>query len=806
MSFASSDPIRPAPDMMTGPSPLSGDISDSIVGAQFLAPGSSLMSALEVLDDLDVFATNLVAGLSYEILVTTPSSSLDLYVEIMNGVGAYQTAVTASNGAPLAAQITPTADGGIFFSIADSSGNDTGAYTVFINDADNISNDILTTAFVGVGGTFTSAIDVLSDVDVIATSLVAGLTYEFTITTPSASFDTYVELWDAAGNYITAESALNGADVTMRFEATATGTFFFRISDGSDNDTGAYTLAIDGGDTILGSTATTTFFSTDQTFTSEIDVSSDIDVIGTTLTAGLAYEISLTTTDASFDPYLELWDATGGYITAASATNGGSITFTYTAVGSGTHFFRVADGSNNDPGDYTISINDDDTILGTIASAVTFDRADGFSSVIDVDGDIDVVSTTFLAGFTYQISMSTTDADFDAYLELWDATGGFLTAGSATDGGTITFSYTAVSSGVHFFRVADGSNNDTGDYTISIDDDDTILGSVATTAFVGTGSTFTSEIDVDGDVDVIETSLSEGLTYGIYLDTASAIFGGYLELWDALGGFLTAGSGTDGETAEIIWTANATGSHFLRVADGSNNDIGEYTLRFNDDDTVSNSINTQAYVGPNGSFTSAIDVDGDRDVIRTDFVAGLTYGISVETNSDIFDTYIEVWNASGQFLTGASGTNGELVEFGYSATSTGAHFLALADGSNNDTGAYTVAINGQDTILNSILTTEAMLVGRCLISAIDVETDVDYIAINLQAGHSYEFSATIDDALFDANFELRDGSDSFLVGDSQSNGADAAFLYTATYTGVHYMRIEDLSGNDTSKLHAARDR
>ena len=534
----------------------------------------------------------------------------------------------------------------------------------------------------------------------------------------------------------------------------------------------------------------------DDVFTSEIDVVQDTDYIRVSLAGGFAHSLTVETTSAVLDLHVELRDAADQRIFSYAASDGSSVLVPFNLNLSGNYFVVVSDSSGNDVGEYTISFDNDDAILGSVLTAASMDVGDVFTSEIDVVQDTDYVRVSLEAGFAHSMTVDTTSDVLDLRVELRDAADQRIFSYASSNGASVFVPFSLFLSGNYFVVVSDSSGNDVGDYTITFDNDDTILGSVFTAASMDVDEVFTSEIDVVQDIDFVRVSLEAGFAQSLTVDTTSDVLDLRVELRDAADQRIFSYAATDGAPIFVPFNLSLSGDYFVVVSDSSANDVGDYTITFDNDDVILGSLATTAEMAPGDTFSSEIDVLQDVDYVRTELPAGLTYGYSVSTTSADLDLRLQLRNAADQNVFSVSASDGATATVAHTLALAGEYYLVVSDANGNDVGAYTIEIDNDDVIVNSVDTTTSMQVGRCLIPEIDVVSDVDYVAINLVAGSSYDFILTTRSDVLDLRFSLHNGLDSWLVSDSALDGDGVGFVYTATYTGTHYMRVADSSSND----------
>jgi hypothetical protein len=153
-------------------------------------------------------------------------------------------------------------------------------------------------------------------------------------------------------------------------------------------------------------------------------------------------------------------------------------------------------------------------------------------------------------------------------------------------------------------------------------------------------------------------------------------------------------------------------------------------------------------VPENGSFDTTID----HDWFAVNLVAGHDYEFSAQSATiGLNDVAIVLRNSSGTVLNSPGiFENG----FTYTATSSGTGYLDISAGRNfpSQTGNYAIFAydDGADTALDTTSTTATLTMNWTTTGRIDrmpesgsfdASLDHDWFAVNLIAGHDYEFSA-----------------------------------------------------------------
>ncbi|TKD18411.1 matrixin family metalloprotease [Rhodobacter capsulatus] len=109
-----------------------------------------------------------------------------------------------------------------------------------VNEGADAGAGTSTTYTMSVGDTFNGAIAASGDRDGVRINLVAGQTYQFNLNGGTLS-DTYLRLYDAAGNQIAYNDDANGTNSQITFTATTSGTYFLEAA-GYGSYIGSYAL------------------------------------------------------------------------------------------------------------------------------------------------------------------------------------------------------------------------------------------------------------------------------------------------------------------------------------------------------------------------------------------------------------------------------------------------------------------------------------------------------------------------------------------------------------------------------------
>ncbi len=179
-----------------------------------------------------------------------------------------------------------------------------------------------------------------------------------------------------------------------------------------------------------------------------------------------------------------------------------------------------------------------------------------------------------------------------------NAEGNSITGVNDNDGGVgnnARVIYSPTADGTYYAQVVDSTGTATGTYTLSVivlgangvsEADTDFPNNALTSGRVDVGASATGNVESATDVDRFRVDLEAGKQYQFDLEGAPTDRGTledpYLSLIDPMGAVLESDNDDgDGVNSQIVYTATATGAHYLR-ADKSGTETGTYTLSVRD--------------------------------------------------------------------------------------------------------------------------------------------------------------------------------------------------------------------------------
>jgi hypothetical protein len=505
-----------------------------------------------------------------------------------------------------------------------------------------------------------------------------------------------------------------------------------------------------------------------------LGTSNDVDWFAVDLTAGTTYQFSGTIDQQYYSTYLSLYDASGNGIsgTSASGTTG------FTPTTSGRYYLSVY---SSTAGNYTLSASQTiaDDYAASIATTGTLSIGGQASGTLGTSNDVDWFAVDLTAGTTYQFSGTIDQQYYSTYLSLYDASGNGISGTSASG----TTGFTPTTSGRYYLSVYSST---AGNYTLSASQTivDDYAASIATTGTLSIGGQASGTLGTSNDVDWFAVDLTAGTTYQFSGTIDQQYYSTYLSLYDASGNGIsgTSASGTTG------FTPTTSGRYYLSVYSST---AGNYTLSASQTivDDYAASIATTGTLSIGGQASGTLGTSNDVDWFAVDLTAGTTYQFSGTIDQQYYSTYLSLYDASGNGISGtsASGTTG------FTPTTSGRYYLSVY---SSTAGNYTLSASQTiaDDYAASIATTGTLSIGGQASGTLGTSNDVDWFAVDLTAGTTYQFSGTIDQQHYSTYLSLYDASGNGISGTSASGTTGL----TPTTSGRYYLSVySSTAGNYT---------
>ena len=834
----------------------------------------SVTGEIERSGDHDWFAVDLVEGRFYRIDLegrsTGDGTLYDPYLRGVydaNGVLLAGTRDDDSGVGRNSRAFFIASEGATYYVAAGAYAYQKGTYTLSVTEVDrddflagtatsgdDYRSDVMTTGTVMVGGSVRGEIEHAHDQDWFAVTLVAGKTYRINLQRlpgDADRSDPYLlhpyqpGVHDSEGNLIddtTHDYSGHFPDSRVYyFAATKDGTHY--VSAGYHGYiTGTYRLSVtEMDDAQTAGTDTTGTVTVGGSVTGNINFPGDRDWFAVTLVTGRTYHFDLegapNSTRTLLDPYLRgVYDSEGNLIGDTTADDGGFVVNSRVALAAtqdGIHYVS-ASGNGNRTGTYRLSVTEvaDVQTAGTDTSG-TVSVGGKVRGMIELPDDQDWFAVTLVAGTTYRINLegvSTYDGTLnDPYLHgVYDSEGRLIGETTDDDGGEgrnsqVSFKTTEGGTYVRTYYVSAGADGSgTGTYELSVTQVDRLNAVTEISGTVLVGGSVMGEIGYVSDQDWFAVTLVAGTVYHIDLEGSRTGAGtlAYPHLrgvYDLEGNRLGGTGIPRGYTNErIVFAATADGIHYVS-ASGNGNRTGTYRLSVTEvADVQTAGTDTSGTVPVGRSVTDEIDYPNERDWFAVTLVAGTTYRIDLEGQSNgagtLYDPYLHgVYDSHGNLIgdttadDGGSGRNSRVL---FTATEGGIYYVSAgADGSG--TGTYRLSVTDVDAQTAGTDTSGTVSVGGSVTEEIDYADDRDWFAVTLVAGTTYridlEGTPTGAGTLSDPYLRGVYNSQGNLIGgttdDDGGSGRNSRVLYEATEDGIHYVSAGAFgAGKGTYKL------
>ena len=591
----------------------------------------------------------------------------------------------------------------------------------------------------------------------------------------------------------------------------------------------------------------------------EVEGRGDIDWYAVELEAGKTYRVDLWAAwnghGTLFDPYLHgVYDSDGNFVAGTVNDDGGSgrnsrASFSVTQGGTyyiaagaaGGHPEAIADLAGSTPhpypletyaGTYQVSVTDvtpvmptdDFTADTTTSGAVTVDgQATG-----EVHGpdDTDWFAVTLEAGKSYRIDIEGADTNAGTLTDpilrgLYDADGTLIADTDDNDSGNganarLTFAATA--SGTHYIAAAGGAGEHAGSYRVSVTNlsYDDFTSDTTTSGAVAVGGQATGEIRVPSDTDWFAVTLEAGKSYRIDLEGtgtgAGRLMDPYLSGIHDADGVLIAGTTDDdggrGQNSRVLFTPEDAGTYHI-AASAHGIHTGTYRVSVTEiiTDDFAADTGTSGRVEVGGWVAGRADGAGDRDWFAVELEAGTTYRVDLEgylsgagtTNDPILGG---IHDAEGNLIPGTRDDNGGVVvtlgaRVAFTPEQSGTYYIEAGERASSG-GTYTLSV--KDVMFPVVPFdisggTRDVPIGTSLRGEIEERGDIDWFAVELEAGSTYQVDLEAawhgHGTLFDPYLHgVYDSDGNFVAGtmnDEGGAGRNSRAIFSVTQGGTYYI-------------------
>ncbi len=328
-----------------------------------------------------------------------------------------------------------------------------------------------------------------------------------------------------------------------------------------------------------------------------------------------------------------------------------------------------------------------------------------------------------------------------------------------------------------------------GNYTVTMTDHgtDDHGDSAATATPITAGQTLNGSIETTGDNDYFSFTAQAGRIYSLAV-SRTTLSDAYVWLY-APDGTTTIISRDSPES--IKYEFDQAGTYYFRVRHYSSTDVygvGNYTVTMTDlgtDDHGDNLATATPIAAYNQPVAGEIETTDDRDYFGFTAQAGHIYEF-VGTRNTLSDMYIYLVDSTGTVVT--SRTSAGSLRYRFDQGGTYAWFVRHSSTSSASAiGTYSVRLAdlGTDDHGDTAATATLIQLDDIIHAELESPNDIDYYKVSLLAGSTYRIDT--------AGLALQKtvyGPDTFTVVATSGNNV---FTFTATQTGIHYIRVRHSS-------------
>lgn len=355
------------------------------------------------------------------------------------------------------------------------------------------------------------------------------------------------------------------------------------------------------------------------------------------------------------------------------------------------------------------------------------------------------------------------------------------------------------------------------------------------------GGQVTGNLETAGDADWFAVDLRGGVTYVVNLEGAptnqGTLVDPLLSLHDAGGNEIRRDDdGGDDFNARLTFTApwdatyylaaqafgQATGTYTLSVGEQAGPPIPQPQPQPGPQPPVGGEIpgdpSSTARLQIGQPSTSALDFPGDEDWFAVTLQAGTAYTIDMEGQptgrGTLSDPLVRLQDPNGNIVgqddDGGEGFNASLtIQPGFSGT-----YYVVARAFSDATGTYTLTVGDRGQLSDDYADTPAtrgqLALGRSVAGNLELNGDVDWFGITLQAGMTYTFDLegepTGQGTLSDPLLSIHEASGRELARDDDGGtGFNSRLTFTPPRNGTYYLAAQAFgSATGTYRLSAGQ--
>ena len=480
----------------------------------------------------------------------------------------------------------------------------------------------------------------------------------------------------------------------ITWTAPTDGTYFLKVEESGNDDTGTYSLNVTQTDDHGDDAGTARFVAVPSVTPGNIEQAGDLDYFSFNALKDVQYEFETTLLSLG-DSTLTLYDTDGVTELAFDDDGGAGLAsrILWIAPADGMYFLKVKDFSNTKTGTYTLSVANNDDHGNDAGTATPVAVPSVTPGEIELPADVDFFSFSAAVGSEYEFE-TTLNTLGDSTLTLYD-TDGVTQLDFDDNGGTGTASlitWIAPSSGTFFLKVDESGNDDVGTYSLHVTLTDDHGDDPGTARPINVPSSTPGDLEMAGDVDYFSFFGASGAEY-VFETSLITLADTTLTLYDTDGTteLIFNDDGGLGRASLINWIAPVDGTYFLKVADFGDDDTGTYNLQASLIDDHGDNAATASIIPLPSVAPGNLEVVGDWDYFSFAGVAGIEYTFETHLIS-LTDTFLTLYDTDGvtQLDFDDDGGVGAASLINWTAPSNGTYFVKVADFGDNDTGTYTL--------------------------------------------------------------------------------------------------------------------
>ena len=269
----------------------------------------------------------------------------------------------------------------------------------------------------------------------------------------------------------------------------------------------------------------------------------------------------------------------------------------------------------------------------------------------------------------------------------------------------------------------------------------------------------------------------------------------YLSLYGPDERRIDTASGRD--IAELSYIPEVSRTHYIRASELGDDDTGDYSILAEKamiEDDHGDDPGSATSIALNERTTGTIEVVSDKDFFAIDLEAGQRYLFQM-TPEDFETAYLSLYGPDERRIDTASGR--DIAELSYIPEVSRTHYIRASELGDDDTGDYSILAEKamiEDDHGDDPGSATSIALNERTTGTIEVVSDKDFFAIDLEAGQRYLFQMTPGD--LDIAYLWLYGPDERRI--DAASGRDIAELsYIPEVSRTHYIRASELGDDDT---------